>query len=395
MSTIESLIRNHHLGNQFIHTNLVMSERNTFVILIYCLIFSTCLVIHQVNFALDAPSYTKKLPGSGWKSCLGKTSWMSQKRMATRGKYWVLYNIYKAARELECFESVTYVTQGEYQYLDNLWPVLQRWQGPISVAVYAPGTDYIQALDTINYYRHCLEYSPQIVQWVSFHIFYPVDHQPANLNVTFSACRDFRPSVLSYRKAKQLDYPVNVARMIARESATTHYVFTSDIELYPSPNLISSFLQMIQRIGQQDDTTVFVTPIFEIKADASMPANKKELVEMLHNQTAIIFHQNFCEACHKIPHYVEWLMLNSTSSPHQLSVFKVAKRRGLWEPIYIGTNQDPPYDERLSWEGRSDKMVQVSRDKKYFRVSFIGFLLNRDSFFACLTINSPFWTTPS
>ena len=30
-----------------------------------------------------------------------------------------------------------------------------------------------------------------------------------------------------------------------------------------------------------------------------------------------------------------------------------------WEPIYIGTNEEPTYDERLTWEGRSDKMVQV------------------------------------
>ena len=30
-----------------------------------------------------------------------------------------------------------------------------------------------------------------------------------------------------------------------------------------------------------------------------------------------------------------------------------------WEPIFIGTNSDPLYDERLSWEGRSDKMTQV------------------------------------
>ena len=29
-----------------------------------------------------------------------------------------------------------------------------------------------------------------------------------------------------------------------------------------------------------------------------------------------------------------------------------------WEPIYIGTNQEPLYDERLTWEGRSDKMAQ-------------------------------------
>ena len=158
----------------------------------------------------------------------------------------------------------------------------------------------------------------------------------------------------------QLDYPVNVARMIARESATTHYVFTSDIELYPSPNLISHFLQMINRIGASD-LTVFVTPIFEIKAGAPLPTDKVELLQMLKDKTAIIFHQNFCEACHKIPHFQEWLSANKSSShDNPLSIFKTAKRRGMWEPIYIGTNQDPPYDERLSWEGRSDKMVQVS-----------------------------------
>ena len=32
-----------------------------------------------------------------------------------------------------------------------------------------------------------------------------------------------------------------------------------------------------------------------------------------------------------------------------------------WEPIYIGTNAEPFYDERLSWEGKQDKMTQVRR----------------------------------
>ena len=31
----------------------------------------------------------------------------------------------------------------------------------------------------------------------------------------------------------------------------------------------------------------------------------------------------------------------------------------LWEPIFIGTNEDPLYDERLTWEGKRDKMTQV------------------------------------
>ena len=29
------------------------------------------------------------------------------------------------------------------------------------------------------------------------------------------------------------------------------------------------------------------------------------------------------------------------------------------EPIFIGTNSDPPYDERLSWDGRGEKMTQA------------------------------------
>ena len=38
-----------------------------------------------------------------------------------------------------------------------------------------------------------------------------------------------------------------------------------------------------------------------------------------------------------------------------------------WEPIYIGTNEDPLYDERLSWEGRADKMTQVSFKRLFGR----------------------------
>ena len=45
-----------------------------------------------------------------------------------------------------------------------------------------------------------------------------------------------------------------------------------------------------------------------------------------------------------------------------LNVFHIGKRHKpyqRWEPIYIGTQSDPLYDERLTWEGKSDKMTQV------------------------------------
>ena len=52
--------------------------------------------------------------------------------------------------------------------------------------------------------------------------------------------------------------------------------------------------------------------------------------------------------------------------PASMNIFKTVKRKTpflLWEPIYIGTNGDPFYDERLTWEGRKDKVTQVRQGR--------------------------------
>ena len=65
----------------------------------------------------------------------------------------MLYNYIRAARQFNCDESITYTTHGEFRFLENLEPLLERWQGPISVAVYAPGSDFQDAILNILYYR--------------------------------------------------------------------------------------------------------------------------------------------------------------------------------------------------------------------------------------------------
>ena len=47
--------------------------------------------------------------------------------------------IFKAKHTFEFLESITFTTHGEYIYLDNLIPLLRRWKGPLSMAVFAPG----------------------------------------------------------------------------------------------------------------------------------------------------------------------------------------------------------------------------------------------------------------
>lgn len=80
---------------------------------------------------------------------------------------------------------------------------------------------------------------------------------------------------------------------------------------------------------------------------------------MLKSGKAIPFHKKVCPGCHNIPKGKEW---HDAAETEGLNIFHMGKRTGAfvhWEPIFIGTNNDPLYDERLSWEGRSDKMAQV------------------------------------
>lgn len=87
---------------------------------------------------------------------------------------------------------------------------------------------------------------------------------------------------------------------------------------------------------------------------------------MLKNGSAIPFHKKLCPGCHNIPKSKEWMAAPETTGLH---VFHIGKRTGYfvhWEPIFIGTHSDPLYDERLSWEGKSDKMTQVRASHSCF-----------------------------
>ncbi|XP_076757458.1 beta-1,4-glucuronyltransferase 1 [Xylocopa sonorina] len=301
-------------------------------------------------------------------SCNEKSS---EPRRAQRGDYWVLYNYVPMSMAVRCWESVTYTTHADYTFLDNLEPLLERWRAPISIAMHAPGTDFAATLDAIKYLRNCG--SPLVSQLVTFHVFFSSKHVPKVVPPTEKVMFDTYNCSLGppwvnatlskmYKNEKKLLYPVNVGRNIARESAPTFYVFASDIELYPSPNLPEKFLEMIRKRDQpalySPNPKVFVLSIFEVDEKSQAPNNKTHLVQMLKAGTAIPFHKKLCSGCHNVPRSKEWQEAPETEGLH---VFHVGKRIGSfvhWEPIFIGTNNDPLYDERLSWEGKSDKMTQ-------------------------------------
>ncbi|XP_011055253.1 PREDICTED: N-acetyllactosaminide beta-1,3-N-acetylglucosaminyltransferase [Acromyrmex echinatior] len=295
----------------------------------------------------------------------------TEPRRAQRGDYWVLYNYVPMSMDVKCWESVTYTTHADYTFLDNLEPLLERWRAPISIAMHAPGTDFPATLDAIRYSRNCG--SPLVSQLVTFHVFFSSKYVPKVIPPSEKIASDTYNCSLGppwvnvslakmYKNEKKLLYPVNVGRNIARESAPTFYVFPSDIELYPSPNLPDKFLEMIRKRDQpalhKPNPKVFVLSIFEVDEKSQPPNNKTRLIQMLKAGTAIPFHKKLCSGCHNVPKSKEWQEAPETENLH---VFHIGKRTGSfvhWEPIFIGTNNDPFYDERLSWEGKSDKMTQ-------------------------------------
>ncbi|XP_063373122.1 beta-1,4-glucuronyltransferase 1 [Cydia amplana] len=288
-----------------------------------------------------------------------------------RGEFWVLKNYVRADDGVVlCHESITYTTHAGFEFLNNVLPLVERWMAPVSLAIHAPGADLSPTVNSIRYLRDCTG-NDLVRSYVTFHVFFSHKHIPTTipdpesfLNTPYN-CSSNPPYVVTnstYMKQKSLLYPVNVARNIARDSALTHFLLPSDIELYPSPNLVPRFLNMIARNAKPLNTStkprVFPISIFEVDAKVKVPSTKTELQEMLKKKKAIPFHKFVCPTCHNIPQAQQWMSASETT---QMEVFHVGKRKGkfvIWEPIFIGTHQDPYYDERLSWEGKKDKMTQ-------------------------------------
>lgn len=89
-------------------------------------------------------------------------------------------------------------------------------------------------------------------------MFFPVKHLPEDIPMTYeefwvltdvdclqaAPFEEVKPEHM-YKNQQNLLYPINFARNLARSSAQTHFVFSNDVELFPSPNLVEEFFKMV------------------------------------------------------------------------------------------------------------------------------------------------------
>lgn len=171
-------------------------------------------------------------------------------KITQHGNYWLLRNYVKASKYVKCDETITYTTHCDLRFLDNVTPLLERWRAPISVAVWAPGYYFEMTLKAISFLRNCQEESSLVREFATFHLFFDSENFPKSipqsfeeLEKSFKCSENINVSISSF---KNLTYPINVARNLARDAALTHFLLSSDIELYPSPDLIERFFKMLE-----------------------------------------------------------------------------------------------------------------------------------------------------
>lgn len=153
---------------------------------------------------------------------------------------------------------------------------------------------------------------------VSVHFVFPVKFPPYLQNHAEPLTCDLPDSakLSTFRLNKELMFPINICRNIARNYSQTKFVMVSDIQLIPSKELASKFITMIRSNNAMKPhypSRVFVVPVFEIEVYDIIPKTKDELLMMVRNEKAVYFHRYICSHCQKFPGIKTWLESSSTN----------------------------------------------------------------------------------
>ncbi|KAJ8969420.1 hypothetical protein NQ314_001761 [Rhamnusium bicolor] len=280
--------------------------------------------------------------------------------LGKKSPYRILYNVI-GAKINGYVPSITYATHVTADFVNYIPELVRYWDGLISVTAFVPDTDVALVLEQINQYCYCL---PGMSR-VSVHLVYHKSLPPSRKDVYFvrpSNCKVEDSSKLQTLRSfdEKVIYPINVMRNAARTASITENVLVSDIQLMPSEGLAVKFWEMMEAFKFTDcPNRVFVLPIFEVESTEEIPRTKKQLLHLIKDTKAVYFHKLVCSHCQKFPGIEAWM----ETDPEDVVKPLLTSRREIpfhrWEPIYIGTKNDPLYNEKLSWEGLQDKMLQM------------------------------------
>ncbi|XP_043524146.1 beta-1,4-glucuronyltransferase 1-like isoform X4 [Frieseomelitta varia] len=243
-----------------------------------------------------------------------KVSWSPE--IGEKSPYRVLPFILRGTEERNKLPQVTLCTHATADQVYGIVELARRWEGPLSLAVFTPGLDANIAVALLDRACRC---EPEMYK-VSVHLVFPAGRPPA------------------------LEQIIQVQ--------------VTDIELLPSQKLASGFMEIVRERPPKSGI-IFVVPVFEIESNELPPLTKKELLLATKAGLAVYFHRFLCSHCQRFPGLARWLIRPDPGKVKPLIITKREYPYHRWEPVFIGTQNDPFYAEEMSWEGRQDKMSQM------------------------------------
>lgn len=215
--------------------------------------------------------------------------------------------------------SVTIATHGSPNNLHYLPGLVERWTGPISVAVISNPAEFQMTLSFIHRLAECY---PDISRRVRFQLAQPI-HTSSNITVPsfFNrsiaiSCRNIHESLqVQFNSTKNfaqtsLPFPNNFLRNLARSDAMTNYILSVDMDVLPSVGLYSQTAKFLKRLGGLKNLkkTALVLPIFESEEKGrDIPQAKRDLIVAIPQGAVRDYHILDCPKCHSPTNSSRWL----------------------------------------------------------------------------------------
>lgn len=264
---------------------------------------------------------------------------------------------------------VVLATHASVDNLLHLSGLLERWEGPLSVSVFAATKEEAQLATVLAYAlsSHC----PEMRARVAMHLVCPSRYEAAvpdprepgefallrSCQEVFDKLARVAQPGINYALGTNISYPNNLLRNLAREEA--NYALVIDVDMVPSEGLWRGLREMLDQSNHWDGMAL-VVPAFEIRRTRRMPMNKKELVQLYQVGEVRPFYYGLCTPCHAPTNYSRWVNLPEESL---LRPAYVVPWRDPWEPFYVAGGKVPTFDERFRQYG-FNRISQVTKREK-------------------------------
>jgi len=256
---------------------------------------------------------------------------------------------------------ITLISHCSASRLHQLLDLHHAWDGPISLAVFVESSNSLFVV--VNYLLQLQLCLPHALSNINVQLVMPlwssIDCCTELLNVS---CSNILPAFDKHRAGTRNydgieDYPNNLLRNVAIDAAISDYVFVVDIDMIPSSGLFNQFHDFI---GKQlaDRKLAFIVPVFEMKLESKMPADRDALLQMWDHGIIEPFYSKVCWKCQSYTDYNRWRNL-TLKYVKQINIAYVVEWHDPWEPFYIVDQKAPKYDEKFKNYG-FNRISQVS-----------------------------------